>query len=73
MMLRCRGRGCKPLLTASHIHIGCIQSVLAHLVEMLWMGISWVHPYAGIHCSGVDNGYHDLPHQAVSIEGEGVQ
>ena len=46
-----------------------IQSVLAHLVEMLWMGISWVHPYAGIHCSGVDNGYHDLPHQAVSIEG----
>ena len=29
MMLRCHGWGCKPPLTASHIHIGCIQSVLA--------------------------------------------
>jgi hypothetical protein len=28
-MLWCHGRGCKPPLTASHIHIGCIQSVLA--------------------------------------------
>jgi len=25
-MLRCHGRGFKPPLTASHIHIGCIQS-----------------------------------------------
>ena len=25
----CHGWGCKPPLTASHIHIGCIQSVLA--------------------------------------------
>jgi hypothetical protein len=44
MMLWCRGRGWKHPLTASHIHIGYIQSVWAHL-EMLWMGI-WVHPYA---------------------------
>ena len=28
MMLRCHGQGCKPPLTASHIHIGCIQRVL---------------------------------------------
>jgi hypothetical protein len=46
MMLRCHGWGCKPPLTASHIYIGCIQSVLA--LEMLWMGI-WVHPYAILH------------------------
>ncbi len=29
MMLRCHGWGFKPPLTASHIHIGCIHSVLA--------------------------------------------
>jgi hypothetical protein len=29
MMLWCHGWGCKPPKTASHIHIGCIQSVLA--------------------------------------------
>ena len=29
MMLADHGWGCKPPLTASHIHIGCIQSVLA--------------------------------------------
>jgi len=29
MMLQCHGWGFKPQLTASHIHIGCIQSVLA--------------------------------------------
>jgi len=29
MMLRCHGWGCKPPLAAFHIHIGCIQSVLA--------------------------------------------
>jgi len=29
MMLWCHGRGWKPPLTASHIYIGCIQSVLA--------------------------------------------
>jgi hypothetical protein len=29
MMLWCHGWGCKPPLTASHIHTGCIQSVLA--------------------------------------------
>jgi len=29
MMLRCHGWGFKPPLTASHIHIGCIQRVLA--------------------------------------------
>ena len=28
MMLQCHGWGWKPPLTASHIHIGCIQSVL---------------------------------------------
>ncbi len=27
MMLWCHGRGCKPPLTASHIHIGSTQSV----------------------------------------------
>jgi len=46
LMLRCHGWGWEPPLTASHIHIGCIQSVLVPL-EMLWMGI-WVHPYAVI-------------------------
>ncbi len=29
IMLWCHGWGCKPSLTASHIHVGCIQSVLA--------------------------------------------
>jgi hypothetical protein len=29
MMLRCHGWGCKPPRTASHIHVGCIQSVWA--------------------------------------------
>jgi hypothetical protein len=29
MMLWCHGWGCKPPLNASHIHIGCMQSVLA--------------------------------------------
>jgi hypothetical protein len=48
--------GCKPPLTASHIHIGCKQSVLAPWDA--WMGI-WVHPYAiplhvqvGVHFRG---------------------
>ena len=29
MMLWCHGWDCKPPLTASHIHIGCMQSVLS--------------------------------------------
>ncbi len=34
---------CRPLLTASHIHIR-IWKVFEHLLHMLWIGI-WVHPY----------------------------
>jgi hypothetical protein len=42
MMLRCHGWGCKPPLTASHIHIGCRKSVVAP-----WDAVDglWVHPY----------------------------
>ncbi len=29
VILQCHGRSCKPLLSAFHIHIGCIQSVWA--------------------------------------------
>jgi hypothetical protein len=43
MMLQCHGWCCKPPLTASHIHIGCIQSDWAP-----WDAVEgiWVHTYA---------------------------
>ncbi len=40
--LWCHGWGCKPPLTASHIHIRCIKSVLAPSYAV---DGTWVHPY----------------------------
>ncbi len=44
MTLWCHGWGCKPSLTASHIHIGCIESVWAPLYAVDW------HVDAPLHC-----------------------
>jgi hypothetical protein len=48
MMLQCHDRGCKSPLTASRIHLGCIQSVVALPWPCLGLALALPWPCLGL-------------------------